>query len=95
MANKKVTELAAATAPVANDVLLIVTDVANTAVTKKVTANTLFNAIPAGKIQLANTTNAPASSSATGTVGEVRATSTYLYVCTATNTWKRVALETF
>jgi len=95
MANKKITELAATTAPVANDVLVIVTDVANTAVTKKVTASNLFNSIPAGKIQLANTTNAPASSSANGSVGEVRVTSTYVYVCTATNTWKRVALETF
>jgi hypothetical protein len=95
MANKKITELAATTAPVANDVLLIVTDVANTAVTKKVTANTLFNLIPSGKILLANTTNAPASSSANGTVGEIRATSSYIYVCTANNTWKRAALETF
>ena len=95
MANKKITELAATAAPVANDVLVIVTDVANTAVTKKVTASNLFNSIPAGKIILANTANAPASSTANGTIGEVRVTSTYIYVCTATNTWKRVALETF
>ena len=95
MANKKITELAATAAPVPNDVLVIVTDVANTAVTKKVTVETLFLAIPAGKITLANTTNAPATSSSNGTIGEIRMSNTHIYVCTATNTWKRAALETF
>lgn len=38
---------------------------------------------------------APASSTATGTTGEVRFTSGYIYVCTATNTWVRSALTTF
>lgn len=42
---------------------------------------------------------APASSSATGVVGELRVATVsgtaYLYICTATNTWRRVALSTF
>lgn len=38
---------------------------------------------------------APASASATGTVGEVRFGASYIYVCTATNTWKRVAIATW
>lgn len=38
---------------------------------------------------------APASASATGTTGEVRITADYIYVCTATNTWKRVAISTW
>lgn len=38
---------------------------------------------------------APASASATGTTGEVRITADYIYVCTATNTWKRTALTTW
>jgi hypothetical protein len=38
---------------------------------------------------------APATSSSTGSNGEVRVDSDYIYVCTATNTWKRVALSTW
>lgn len=38
---------------------------------------------------------APTSASATGTTGEIRVTSTHIYVCTATNTWVRAALSTW
>jgi hypothetical protein len=38
---------------------------------------------------------APASSSSSGTAGDIRYDSNYLYVCVATNTWKRSALSTF
>jgi len=38
---------------------------------------------------------APASATATGTKGEIRVTSNYIYVCTATNTWVRAALSTW
>lgn len=38
---------------------------------------------------------APASATDTGTLGEVRITSTFIYVCTATNTWVRSALATW
>lgn len=37
----------------------------------------------------------PSSSSAAGTAGLMFVDTNYLYVCTATNTWKRVALLTF
>lgn len=37
----------------------------------------------------------PASSSATGIKGEMCWDSTYLYICTATNTWKRISLSSF
>jgi hypothetical protein len=37
----------------------------------------------------------PASSSATGTTGQVVWDANYIYVCTATNTWKRVAIATW
>ena len=39
--------------------------------------------------------NAPASATATGTAGEIRVDTGFLYVCTATNTWKRAALTTW
>jgi len=41
------------------------------------------------------TSQTPASSSATGATGEIAWDSSYLYVCVATNSWKRIALSTF
>lgn len=38
---------------------------------------------------------APASATATGRTGEIRVTADYIYVCTATDTWKRTALTTW
>ena len=49
--------------------------------------------LKAAKLNLALTT--PASSSATGNAGDMVYSATYIYICTATNTWKRVALSTF
>jgi len=45
------------------------------------------------KLSALNT--APASATATGVLGEIRVTATYIYVCTATNTWVRSALATW
>lgn len=41
------------------------------------------------------TTRTPASATATGTTGTVCWDSSYIYVCTATDTWKRVAIATW
>jgi hypothetical protein len=37
----------------------------------------------------------PASASATGTTGTISWDASYIYICTATNTWKRVAIATW
>lgn len=37
----------------------------------------------------------PSSSSATGVTGTIKYDTGFIYICTATNTWKRVALSTF
>lgn len=37
----------------------------------------------------------PATATSTGTTGQLAEDGTYLYVCTATNTWMRTALSTF
>jgi hypothetical protein len=37
----------------------------------------------------------PASATATGIAGEVAWDENYIYVCTAANTWKRVAISTW
>lgn len=41
------------------------------------------------------TLGAPSSSSASGLAGQIRIDANYIYVCTASNTWKRAALSTF
>jgi hypothetical protein len=41
------------------------------------------------------TAKTPASSGATGTTGEIAWDADYIYVCTATNTWKRAAIGTW
>lgn len=38
---------------------------------------------------------APATTGATGTLGQIAFDSGFLYICTATNTWKRVAIATW
>ena len=37
----------------------------------------------------------PASATATGTQGQIAFDASYIYICTATNTWKRVAIATW
>jgi lysophospholipase L1-like esterase len=41
------------------------------------------------------TSQTPASAGATGLAGEIAWDASYIYVCTATNTWKRVAIATW
>lgn len=41
------------------------------------------------------TARTPASATAAGTAGEICWDTSYIYVCTATNTWKRVAIATW
>lgn len=42
-----------------------------------------------------NLVSAPSTASSTGTAGQVAYDASYFYVCTATNTWKRVAISTW
>ncbi len=41
------------------------------------------------------TSSVPATASSTGVAGTLAYDSNYLYVCVATNTWKRVAIATW
>lgn len=50
--------------------------------------------IASGKVLVLPTTT-PASAAATGTAGTYTWDTSYLYVCTATNAWKRVAIATW
>lgn len=49
----------------------------------------------ATQYRLSALNTAPASASDTGTTGEIRITASYIYICTATNTWVRAALATW
>jgi hypothetical protein len=51
--------------------------------------------VKATQYRLSALNTAPSSATDTGTLGEIRITSTYIYVCTATNTWVRTALTTW
>jgi hypothetical protein len=51
--------------------------------------------LEAKQFRLSALNTAPASPTATGTAGEIRIDANYIYVCTATNTWKRTALTTW
>ena len=51
--------------------------------------------ITADSFNVAALNDIPASASAIGTVGEIRFTAAHIYVCTATDTWVRVAIATF
>ena len=50
------------------------------------------NIIASSGINLNNLT-IPASSNDTGTTGDIVWDSNYVYVCTATDTWKRLSLD--
>lgn len=55
---------------------------------------TEFTKSAAGFLQIL-TANVPASATATGLKGEISWDANYIYVCTATDTWKRVAIATW
>lgn len=64
-------------------------------------ANNHLTIKPSGVVEVAGdtfgirTNKTPASASATGTTGDIAWDSGFLYVCTATDTWKRAALTTW
>lgn len=93
-----------------HDVKLFVDDDANRSVTLKTsTANFLVGniaddgtnklqvngSVKATQYRLSALNAAPSSASDTGTAGEIRITSTFIYVCVAANTWVRAALATW
>jgi predicted N-acyltransferase len=81
--------------PVSGD-LVVISDSADSNETKNATAGTIANlATTVTLTSLIVTTAAPASASAAGTTGQIATDANYIYVCTATNTWKRVAISTW
>lgn len=58
------------------------------------TAGTLRDLV-VRNFRMASPTLVPASAAATGSAGQIAWDTDYLYVCVATNTWKRVAIATW
>tara|TARA_R110002072_G_scaffold292060_1_gene460481 strand:+ start:403 stop:795 length:393 start_codon:yes stop_codon:yes gene_type:complete len=56
---------------------------------------TAAGSVTAESLNIAALNTAPEAASATGTIGEIKFTADYIYVCVATNTWKRVDIATF
>ena len=50
------------------------------------------HAVVATQFKLSALNTAPASASATGTLGEIRIASGFIYVCVATDSWRRAAI---
>lgn len=55
---------------------------------------TFYNLVTAPQLRV-STSNPPASATATGSAGMIRWDANYIYICTATDTWKRVAIATW
>ena len=51
--------------------------------------------VTAASLALAALGTAPANATATGTLGQIVIDANHIYICTATNTWKRVAIASF
>ncbi len=56
---------------------------------------TVTTAKLASNLEVNLATSTPASASATGVAGRITWDSNYIYICVATNTWKRVAISTW
>ena len=58
-------------------------------------AATFASSVSATNYKVSALNTAPTTATSTGTTGEIRYTADYIYVCTATDTWKRTALTTW
>lgn len=63
--------------------------------TEQMKIETTGNVVIAGQTITIATTKTPSSASDTGTTGMIAWDSNYIYICTATDTWKRVAISTW
>lgn len=96
MADQKLSELAALTSVSNDDLLYIV----RSGVSKRITVSSVAASIKIPKLVAATDTSVsltlvatvPATSTSTGTTGQLAYDSSYLYLCVATNTWVRATL---
>lgn len=58
-------------------------------------ANATRNFTIGSLLALFNSASVPSTPTSTGTRGQIAANETHLYICVATDTWRRVSLSTF
>ena len=96
MADQKLSELAVLTSVSNDDLLYIV----RSGVSKRITVSSVASTINVPKLVAASNTSVsltlvatvPATSTSTGTTGQIAYDSSHLYLCVATNTWVRATL---
>lgn len=86
--SKKVSELPTAANVASTDRVLVLRDPSGAPSVRTVNVS-----IFAANLALSN--SIPANSTASGVAGTIRYDSSYVYICTATNTWKRAALSSW
>jgi hypothetical protein len=83
---KKVTEMPAVTAVGSADLFIVVANAAGNAVTSQVTGGNLLTS-------LTRQVAAPTTTGSTGTVGQFAFDTNFIYICVATNSWRRAAVS--
>lgn len=86
--SKKISELPTAANVAGTDRILVLRDPSGVPSVRTVNAN-----IFAANLVLSN--SVPANSTSNGIPGTIRYDNSYVYICTANNTWKRAALNTW
>lgn len=86
--SKKVSELPTAANVASSDRILVLRDPSGSPSVRTVNVS-----IFAANLALSN--SVPANSTASGVAGTVRYDSSYIYICVASNTWKRAAISTW
>ncbi len=93
MADSKISALTESTTASSDDLLVLVDDPSGTPTNKKISLANLFGDIPVDALNI--NTKTPSSAADTGTAGDIAWDADYIYVCTATDTWKRTAITTW
>lgn len=96
MADQRLSELPLATQANSADIIYIV----QSGVSKRLPVSSLGATIKtpklsAGDSSLTLISSVPSTSTSTGSVGQIAYNSTHIYLCVATNTWKRAELASW
>jgi hypothetical protein len=99
MADKKISELNSLTGANAADGDLVAIVHVSATETKKITRSEFFTNTPSIDVNAdsirVRTAQTPATASEAGDQGEIAWDADYIYICIATDTWKRVAIATW
>ena len=92
---KKISELTLVTSSVGADFIPVVSNTTGTATTVRIlVSNLLANSANVTATALKSVA-APATANTTGVQGQIRYDTSYIYICTSTNVWKRAAISTW